>query len=1768
MFSKAQGRISLDPKFQCMKTPLLSIILFCITNAIFGQVSVSATQGTTSGTYTTLKTAFDAINAGTHQGVVSITITDNTTETASAVLYQSGYNSTSSYTSISIYPTVTGKTISGALAAPLIDLNGADNVSIDGRLNAAGSTVDLAITNTSTSNTSGTSTIRFINDASYSSVKYCTVKGSSTASPGGNILFYSGTTTGNTYDTLDHNNFTAAVDASRPHRVIFGSSTGVPSNGSIIVSNNNFYNFFSKSQSSFGINLNLYNTGWTISGNSFYETASFVPTQATTLSVIYIIGSSNGTTAGHLISGNYIGGSASSCGGTWTKTGAASTTFYGIYLVPFGATSTEIQGNTIKGYDFTNANTAASFYGIYIASGGATTLNIGTTSPNVIGASTGTGSILFKPADASSSIFYGLNVVTSTNGITNVANNVVGSVTVANTTATNGGVFYGIYNQSGYGLVTINNNTIGSTSTANSINVSSTSTGNAQKVYGIYSAHIESCVIKDNTINNLTNGTTNTTAGTAGFVQGIVSDNGYNVIQRNTIRNLTIANANTSATNTMDACGIVLNYSTAGKFQTISGNTINGISNTYASFAGSVSGIYYAGSTSSSFIDGNLIYGLAATGASASSSSVYGIKMNSGAVTYSNNIINLGDNTAVSFYGIFENGAASHNSNVFHNTIYIAGAPTTGSSNSYALYSGASTNTRDFRNNIFSNVRSNNGATGSHYGIYLNYAVADNLTLNYNDYYVSGTGGYLGRYNGSDLSSLPLVAANDASSIATNPTFASAGGILPANYWPSSSMNGTSIDIIRNDYNNAFRSSSQPIVGALETLSSGFTTQVYVNNSLAASYSDIKAAFDKINDGTHTGAIEIKVAADQFLTATAKLNASGTGAASYTSVVIYPTLAGLSINGNLAGAPLIDLDGADNVTIDGRVNASGSTKSLTIANGSNSNVIYTSTLRLINDATNNIVKYCIFKGAATGAESAILYLSSTTGTTGNDQNLIDNNSITSYSRFFRPIYGILSSGTLTKENGDNTISNNYLYDLSEMTATAYISISSNSTAFTVSGNHLYETVPFGLSTTGTIYGINISSTAGAGFVISGNYIGGSAPSCGGTAYTKNNLGNTTFYGLYLNVGSNPVSSIQGNTISNINISNSGSAGWYGMYVLNSAVNMGTTTPNVIGALTGNGAITINAGATNALFLAIGLNNAATSVCSNNIVGSITLNNSNTTAASNFFGIQKNTSAATITISNNTIGGTTANSIDLASISTVTAQFGIGITCSGIGSNTISGNTIQNITNRSSNSTAATAGRVGGIYCSLSGTNTVSNNTIHDLTSATANNTALGLCAAYGIAIDVSATTAQTVSGNSIYNISNSYAGSTGAITGIYVNAGVANTSLVEKNMIRGLSVNSGSTAASVYGLKMNAGTVSWVNNIVSIGNYGASTVDGIIYGGYENGAAGSTSNWYHNTLQINGSPASGTASSYAFFSNSNLNTRDFRNNILSNARSNNGASGTHYSAYFNYATTGTLALDYNDYYASGTGAVLGYFNALNVTSLPLIAGFDAASINLLPGFSDPTGTTALHYVPSSAFTGVVIAGVTYDHLSTLRGNPPTIGAIEFSASLPVSWLYVRGQSINEKAFINWQVSNETAGAHYLVQYSLNAREWKDLITMDAYSTGSSAAYSFTHNEPIKGRNFYRIVEVGANGLLQYSKIVLVDLSKIASSLLLLGNPVRNGKLLIQSDENSQLKLYNMNGQILLQKQIEEGWQYVDLMGLAKGTYVVMLGNRTAKLIIE
>ena len=217
---------------------------------------------------------------------------------------------------------------------------------------------------------------------------------------------------------------------------------------------------------------------WNISNNRIYMTAARLYTVANTHSGISVNGGNN-----YIINNNTIGfansggtGTMSLMGNsvnianfptTFIASGTANATRYVGIVGAFqaGGTVSNIQGNTIANiavYTSSGANTTSGVLcGINVTSGNA---NIGSTSGNNIGATSGTGSLFVISSTAGATIV-GINAQ-SANTVT-IQNNRLGAFEISGRTATQAAGIGGI-RIAGAGNFVVSNNTIGN-STANNM---------------------------------------------------------------------------------------------------------------------------------------------------------------------------------------------------------------------------------------------------------------------------------------------------------------------------------------------------------------------------------------------------------------------------------------------------------------------------------------------------------------------------------------------------------------------------------------------------------------------------------------------------------------------------------------------------------------------------------------------------------------------------------------------------------------------------------------------------------------------------------------------------------------------------------------------------------------------------------------------------------------------------------------------------------------------------------------------------------------------------------------------------------------------------------------------------------------------------------------------------------------------------------------------------------------------------------------------------
>ncbi|MEN9304120.1 MAG: hypothetical protein RL264_2549 [Bacteroidota bacterium] len=913
----------------------------------------------------------------------------------------------------------------------------------------------------------------------------------------------------------------------------------------------------------------------------------------------------------------------------------------------------------------------------------------------------------------------------------------------------------------------------------------------------------------------------------------------------------------------------------------------------------------------------------------------------------------------------------------------------------------------------------------------------------------------------------------------------------------------------------------------------------------SGNYATLASAFSAINNGSLIGNIELQVISNTTETTTASLNASGSGSANYSNVAIYPTVANVSISGNLA-APLIFFDGADNVTFDGREYRTGSTISLTVENTSASNVNKTSTFFYCNSAENNTITYCTVKGASSSSDggSTVYYPNlsssnaSSSGTTitipaspgtgilelgsiitrqsgtgvlangtyvtsiisntqftvnqppttplsgatlrlensgiggnsiggiinfgfsitgnGNDNNTISYCNITN-SGGNRPFHGINSVGcqrnSVNYSNDGLKIQNCNFYDLfrpaTNSQASRNINLFNYTSNVTISSNSFYHTSPFIVTGTSTAQGYSCIfaqiSTGNGNVNVTDNYVGGSAPQCGGASNMVFTAVTNQLYGVTLinlaSVGSSSsptnssTSTVDRNTIRKISVDYTALATNPFFVAITTGNNSGRChiRDNIIGSDTENNSIVLSNRNTSATaYQAHGISTGncpfggGDTYLSGNKIGGIKVDNpSDATKGRSFVAINTSagcSNAQNLYIRKNIIGSeTVANSIDLPNATGASQTFS-GIsnainTCTYI----IDSNFIANINNASS------VGGCTGMWCA-SGTAhyTINNNTLKTIK---ANSSFTGI----NINRSASVNTTTTIRNNIISGITSD--NTTGAILYDGINLGLGSNTVtqnieISNNFIANFSLNASNTnTGSVFiGIKYDVGrfsttyatsksaTTNFFNNIISLGSNISS--DCQIYGIYEMQWDAVTTNIYHNTINITGaSPSGSTQKTYCVFKTlqttnisgvtpntfNNLNgTRNILNNLFINTRTSCGSqlSNNHYSIGL---ISNDLTIDFNNHFVSSTGsgnfrAVLGNAEFTDITSWrsALQNSREQNSLNVDPQFFNSSGNTPQDYYKYNITNGApqLLPSYPKDHLVNTRANPPQMGALE------------------------------------------------------------------------------------------------------------------------------------------------------------------------------
>ena len=177
--------------------------------------------------------------------------------------------------------------------------------------------------------------------------------------------------------------------------------------------------------------------------------------------------------------------------------------------------------------------------------------------------------------------------------------------------------------------------------------------------------------------------------------------------------------------------------------------------------------------------------------------------------------------------------------------------------------------------------------------------------------------------------------------------------------------------------------------------------------------------------------------------------------------------------------------------------------------------------------------------------------------------------------------------------------------------------------------------------------------------------------------------------------------------------------------------------------------------------------------------------------------------------------------------------------------------------------------------------------------------------------------------------------------------------------------------------------------------------------------------------------------------------------------------------------------------------------------------------------------------------------------------------------LPVSLLSFTGQEKDGHHILYWKTSNEENTAHFVIEHSSDAKMFRELgITNAAGNSSTEKEYTFTNKTPVTGNNFYRLKMIDIDGKYSYSNVVLLNLLKDNTTLLLYPNPsasILNVEFLnLKANANIQMHIIDFSGKTIWTSQLKyNGSLYqIDISAFASGLYQLLINSGNEKQAIK
>ncbi len=176
-----------------------------------------------------------------------------------------------------------------------------------------------------------------------------------------------------------------------------------------------------------------------------------------------------------------------------------------------------------------------------------------------------------------------------------------------------------------------------------------------------------------------------------------------------------------------------------------------------------------------------------------------------------------------------------------------------------------------------------------------------------------------------------------------------------------------------------------------------------------------------------------------------------------------------------------------------------------------------------------------------------------------------------------------------------------------------------------------------------------------------------------------------------------------------------------------------------------------------------------------------------------------------------------------------------------------------------------------------------------------------------------------------------------------------------------------------------------------------------------------------------------------------------------------------------------------------------------------------------------------------------------------------------NAAMPVDLIGFWAKRLDAKnVALNWQTASEKNNKGFTIEKSKDGFLFEPINFVNGTGNSNTTQhYNYTDQEAIQDNLYYRIAQEDFNGKITFSNTIRIEKELSENKLVHFTYLMQEDALFIQSSElNIKVKLYQQNGQLLGEFQLNNFEEKLHLPNLAKGIYLLEFSNGKGAFQVE